>query len=337
MRFGWVGLACLAACGTGTDAGPRVLSASGATMGTTYALSVVGDDEAAFTAAVQAVEALLLAVNQRFSTYIADSTISRLNAHRSTEPFPVDAEFAAVLGLALRIAAASGGAYDPTVLPLVRALDFGPEADEVAPTAAELAAARALVDYRRVELLDGPAVRKADLDLEIDLSSIAKGAGVDRVSDLLAARGFAGHMVEIGGEVRCRGRKPDGSAWRIGVERPGSDAGRRAVLEAVEVVDRAIATSGSYRNFHRSGGVEIHHVLDARTGVNAPNGVVSVSVDAPDCSLADGLATALMVVGPEEASTLLAAFPGLDLRVLFLLAGAGGEVREVRIGWPAPR
>lgn len=313
---------------------PSIVSFVGETMGTYYTVRVVDADGTADADSIKArVDALLREVNGRFSTWQPDSVISRFNASRSTEPFDVGKEFVDVLRVAIRIAAASDGAYDPTVLPLVRVLGFGPADVQVPPTAEEIAAARSRVGYRRLEIVDDARIRKTDPDVEIDLSSIAKGAGVDRVSELLTSLGYPDHMVEIGGEVRCRGRKPGDEPWRIGVERPSADAATRAFEQVVEVVDRAIATSGSYRNFRESGGTRLHHVLDARTGRNAPNGVVSVTVDAPDCALADGLATALMIVGPEAAPAILAGHPGAGLRVLYLLADEGGGVREVGIDW----
>ena len=317
---------------------PAVLSFAGETMGTTYSVQVVdehgGADRQRLADAKAAVDALLVDVKARFSTYQSDSLISRLNQAPGGEAFPVDERFAEVLSLSLRIAEASSGAYDPTVEPLVRLLGFGPESGGDPLSEGDFEAARALVGIDKIELVGGPAIRKAAAGVEVDLSSIAKGAGVDAVSGLLVGLGFASHMVEIGGEVVCRGLKPGGQPWRIGIERPGSDGGGRPIQQAVELRDRAVATSGSYRNFRDLGSVLVHHVLDARTGRNAPNGVVSVSVLASSCALADGLATALMVVGPDEAERLIAAFPEEELGVLFLMSADGGVV-ERSFGWPA--
>lgn len=334
VRRALLACALLTACAPA----PAVLSFAGDTMGTTYSVQVVdegdGADRPQLADAKAAVDALLVDVNARFSTYQPDSLISRLNRAPGGEAFAVDGDFVRVLDLSLRIAAASGGAYDPTVEPLVRLLGFGPDTDGDPMSASDFEAARALVGVDKLEVLPGPAILKAATGVEVDLSSIAKGAGVDAVSGLLAELGFASHMVEIGGEVVCRGLKPGGQPWRIGIERPGSDGGGRPIQQAVELRDRAVATSGSYRNFRDLGSVLVHHVLDARTGRNAPNGVVSVSVLASGCALADGLATALMVVGPDEAERLIAAFPEEELGVLFLISADGGAVVERAFGWP---
>ena len=309
-------------------------------MGTWYAVRYVR--EAAAPSADELapkVEAELAAINAEFSTYLPDSTISRFNRAQSTEPFEVGEEFTSLLRTALVIAEQSGGAYDPTIQPLVRLFGFGPVREVPDPTTGQIAAVRAHIGWRLVEIVDGTRIRKLDPALELDLSSIAKGAGVDRLSSLLGRLGCAAHMVEIGGEVVCRGRKPDGGGWRIGIEAPPAESGAepgapgRAVRRVVELVHRAMATSGSYRNYHESGGTRMHHVIDARTGTNAQHGVVSVSVEAADCALADGLATALMLLGPDAAEPLLDAWASASPRALFLIADGQGGVREVGLRW----
>lgn len=309
----------------------QIVELRGETMGTWYAVRVVGDPARAATAK-ERVDALLEAVNDRFSTWRDDSLISRFNAHRGDDPFAADAEFVAVLGEALEIARRTDGAYDPTILPVVRALDFGPGGDGAPPAPEELSAALARVGHEKVEVVDATHVRKLDSDVEVDLSSIAKGAGADRVSELLVELGFPDHMVEIGGEVVCRGTKPGGAPWRIGIERPpaAGDRDGRPVQEVVELRDAALATSGSYRNFHEYAGRRTHHVPDARTGQNVDNGVVSVSVIAEDCATADAWATALMVIGPEAARAVVAEF---GLEVLFLVAREDGALETVALGW----
>jgi thiamine biosynthesis lipoprotein len=142
-------------------------------------------------------------------------------------------------------------------------------------------------------------------------------------------------MVEIGGEVVCAGAKTGGRPWQIGIEKPDGGSGR-PIQEVVELRDRALATSGDYRNFFESGGHRVHHVIDARTGRNADNGVVQVSVLAPDCTLADGLATAWMIVGPDAARELLARPELAGVDALFLLRDPDGGVRELRVPERSP-
>jgi thiamine biosynthesis lipoprotein len=303
----------------------------GVTMGTTYSVKYVG--RSATGADVRReVDAVLEHVNAVFSTYRDDSEIARFNAHRSTEPFAASELFREVLRTGLELAERTGGAFDPTVFPLVRLYGFGPGGVRVEPSAEQIVAARASVGFGKL-VIEPTGIRKLAVEVEVDLSAIAKGKGVDLVSAELTRLGHPDHMVEVGGEVRCAGTKPSGTPWQIGVEKPDS-VGGRPIQEAVPLRDRAMATSGSYRNFFESGGRRIHHILDARSGVNAPGRALSVSVTAPECALADGLATALMIVGPDGAEALLASYRDVDVRVLFLLRAADGSVEERPFNWP---
>lgn len=320
--------------------GPALVDLVGDTMGTSWRVRAVAST--AESASLRAViQTSLDAVDQRFSTYRTDSVISTFNALRSTEPFAAGPEFVDVLRIALSIAAATDGAYDPTVFPVVRLWGFA-GGERAEPSDAELTAARAAVGFDKLEIIGPGSLRKTDPRVELDLSSIAKGWGVDRVSEALLARGVRAHMIEVGGEVVCRGTHPDGTPWRIGVERPDpvpesfdTSSESRPIQQVVELRDRALATSGSYRNWFAAGGNRPHHILDARTGRNVPSAVVSVSVTAADCALADGLATALMLVGPEAAEAVLAAVGGADVRALFLLSSdEPGVVRAIEIGGP---
>jgi len=170
-----------------------------------------------------AIEARLASVEGRMSTWRADSELSRLNGHASTEPFALSRETLEVLGLARDVSEASGGGFDVTARPLVALWGFGAgaRAPGEAPTPEEIAAARARVGYRLLDL--DPAAgtaRKAQTDLECDLSAIAKGYGVDEVVSALEGLGWTDLFVEVGGEVSVRGQRPGGGAWRVGIEKP---------------------------------------------------------------------------------------------------------------------
>jgi thiamine biosynthesis lipoprotein len=138
-----------------------------------------------------------------------------------------------------------------------------------------------------------------------DLNAIAKGFAVDEVSRLISAAGFENYLVEIGGEVYAAGVRPDGKNWRVGINRPQKDATINEVYKAVSIYNQAFATSGDYRNFFEIDGVRYSHVIDPRTGYPVSNGVVSVSIIADNCTLADGLATAIMVMGAEKGIALV--------------------------------
>jgi thiamine biosynthesis lipoprotein len=166
--------------------------------------------------------------------------------------------------------------------------------------------------------------------LYVDLSALAKGFAVDRIAHLLEQHAVASYMVEIGGEVRTRGRKPDGSWWRIGIERP--DAAARALQCVVELDDRALATSGDYRNFFEQGGSRFSHEIDPRTGRPLDHALVSTSVLADDCMTADAWATALLVLGP-EAALPTARREGLE--ALCILRTPDGFVEQATPGFAA--
>ena len=289
-------------------------------MGTTYSVAVVvppaGDTRDELEAAV-ADE--LAAVNRQMSTWDPGSELSLFNASASTDWFPVSARTAAVTALALEVAAGSGGAFDPTVGPLVELWGFGegPRPDRV-PTGEELAAARQFVGYQKLHARrEPPALRKDLPGLRVTLSAVAKGHGVDRVAERLEAAGVTDYLVEIGGELRAAGAKAGGVPWTAGVETPIDDVtgARREALRAVplaaEPATAALATSGNYRNFYQLGGKTVAHTLDPRTGrpvrVTDEGGatLASVSVLAADCATADALATAAMVLGAEGGRDLL--------------------------------
>jgi thiamine biosynthesis lipoprotein len=311
-------LALLAACGSE----PQDLRLQGRTMGTTWHLTVPGG-AAAEEALRVAIDAELDAVNDSMSTWLDDSEINRFNRLPPGQGMTVSPRFADVLAAALAIGAASGGAYDVTVAPLVDLWGFGPEGPrDGVPDSAALAQTRARVGQDKLDW--NPQTRRLDkrAALALDFSSIAKGYAVDRVAEIVEAQGFADYLVEIGGEMRVAGVSPRGDRWRVAVERP--EPGLRAVARGIELTDRAIATSGDYRNFFTVDGVRYSHMIDPRSGAPVTHDVVSVTVVDESCMVADGWATALTVLGREDALAV-AAEAGL---AVYLLAREGEGFEE---------
>lgn len=299
---------------------PEAVHITGSTMGTTYSVKVAGrvhDSQALRTA----IDTRLEAVNDQMSTWRVDSEISRFNASASTDWFAVSPDFLAVTRSAKELGRLTKGALDVTVMPLVDLWGFGPAfSPEAVPDAAAIAVLLPHVGREKIEIRDDPpGLRKVDAAVRIDLSAIAKGFGVDAVVELLSGMGYRNFLVEIGGEVRGRGVRPDGNAWRVAVEKPA--AGERAVELVVPLHDAAIATSGDYRNFFEFNGIRYSHVVDPRTGSPPDNGVASVTVVTADATTADGLATGLMVMG-KDAGLALAEREGLA--VLFILRRPDG-------------
>ena len=274
-----------------------------------------------------AIERELDAVDRSMSSWRADSELSRLNASESTEPAPVSEPLALVLEAALRIHAESGGAFDITVGPLLRLYGFGAGGDPnlAAPAAAEVAAARARVGSERLALErrnGGPVLERRLPGVEMDLSGIAKGYAVDRLSTVLTELGFAEHLVELGGEIAARG------AWTAGVEDPAGGLAT-TVHRSFPVRDLAMATSGGYRDFRAAAGEDEGrtwtHILDPRLGRPIERRAGSVTVLAASCLEADAWATALYVLGPEDGWELAEA---RGIAALFLTADASGSVSE---------
>lgn len=337
-RYGWaVGLvgAVVAAAlwqqHRSATPGPS-LTLRGETMGTIYTVTANGARAEALAGLSAEIEARLRAINRSMSTWDPDSEISRINRAPAGQRVTVSEDFGRVLEAALSLSAATDGAFDVTVGPLVNLWGFGPPALDRPPGAAALAAARRRVGYGKL-LVEGRSLTKRVEGMYLDFSGIAKGYGVDAVAEILRRRGVANYLVEIGGEVAVSGRAPGGDPWAIGIERPEENAARGAALSAVaRLTGGALATSGSYRRFKLRGARKSHHLIDPRTGMPADSALVSVTAFAPDCMTADGIATALMVMGTEAGLRWVEARPGVE--ALFLEATPdGGFVERLSSGF----
>ena len=299
----------------------------GPTMGTTFTVKVLAENlsDEQLDSLRRAVESELENVNSKMSTCLPSSELSRFNQFRRTDPFPVSQETLDVFVEAQRISAVTGGAFDITVGPLVRAWGFGPgERPPEVPTSTNLKRLRARIGWDKIEIDEASStIRKLQPEVECDLSAIAKGYAVDRVSEALRALTYAAHMVEVGGEVRTSGRNAAGQPWRIGIERP-DDAGRTP-YRALPLEGLSMATSGDYRNYYEKDGQRFSHTIDPRTGRPVSHRLASVSVVHERCVAADGWATALMVLG-ETDGYQLAVEQGLA--ALFLVRNGDGGFSE---------
>ncbi len=293
-------LVVLVGCDSATVNSEALYEITGPTMGTRYSVKVVV--EAADTAEQlkEAIDERLVEINNLMSTYIESSELSRFNSNDSLEPMPISRETAVVVSASLELAKDSGGAFDPTVGPLVDIWGFGPKGQRTRPPSDdEIADAREVVGYEMIELdATSPSLSRTNAGVELNLSAIAKGYGVDAICELLEASGVDAYMVEIGGEVRVRGKKPDGSAWKLGVERP--DEQGRSASHILKLTTGALATSGDYRNFFEYEGQRYSHTINPATGRPVTHSLATVSVYTSDCMSADGLATTLLVLGPDD-------------------------------------
>jgi thiamine biosynthesis lipoprotein len=278
---------------------------SGPALGARYTVRVVmaPGDEAVNARVRAAIDGELALVNRLFSGWDPGSELSRLNAHASTEPFPVSAETLAALELGRRASELTDGAFDVTVAPLVELWGFGPVPRPPAvPTAAALAALYGRVDYRLLRFdAAGGTVSKARPDVACDVSALAGGWTAGRVAAALVALGHPDVLVDVGGDVSARGRRPDGSRWRVAIETP--QAGK--VGAVIELEDASVATSGDYRKFWTDAqGRRRSHILDPRIAEPIAHALVSATVVHRDGAWADALATGLLVLGPDAGRAL---------------------------------
>ena len=278
---------------------PDHFTLSGMTMGTHYHITVVDAD--IDSAALQTlVDQQLLASNQTFSTYIDDSELSQLNRAPAGEKIAVSEDLLNVLVAAQQVAELSNGAFDSTIGPVVDLWGFGPTPMvDQPPSEQALTDALNQVGYQHLILqLPSSTVLKQQ-PLQIDLSAIAKGYAVDQLAELLSNQGIQNFLVDIGGELRLTGHNPRGTPWRIAIEDP-----QGGVERALSVTNRAMATSGDYRNYFEHDGERYSHTIDPRTGKPIDHSLASVTVIADTALWADAMATAINVLGVDAGLQL---------------------------------
>lgn len=285
----------------GCSDGSKPVRLKGKAIGTYYSVVAYGVPQGISADDLsKGIDKVVSDINSVMSLFEKDSELSRFNAYQKSDWFPVSAEMEKVVQTAKDVNRETGGVFDITIAPLVNLWGFGPDKrPEKIPSEAEIKTAISEMGSQYIETrLQPPAIRKLNPDITLDLAAIAKGYCVDKVSNWLEKQGVTASMVEIGGEIRTRGMKPDGSLWRIAVEKPVSM--ERSVEAVIAFTDKSMATSGDYRNYFEDGGIRYSHIIDPTTGRPISHKLVSVSVMDDTCIRADALATGLMVLGPEK-------------------------------------
>lgn len=278
------------------------LHLTGPTMGTIYNVKLSHPQDVEPTALQNQIDTLLVNINKLMSTYDPESELSQFNSSQSTDWYPLSEQTLVVLKEAKRLGELSNGVLDVTVGPLVNLWGFGPDAKpETVPSEQEIVAVRQRIGLDKL-LLSEQAARKTVADLYVDLSTIAKGYAVDQIAVFLEQAGYTDYLVEIGGEMRVSGVKTNGLEWRIAIEKPVST--ERSVQRVMSIGSNAVATSGDYRNYYEQDGVRYSHLIDPSTGFPIQHSLVSVTVIHPSSMTADGLATALIVMGLDKALEL---------------------------------
>ena len=264
------------------------------------------------------IDSLLQAFDMSVSMWVPESVISRINRG---EDVACDSIFINTYLLSRTVAEESGGAFDYTVGPLVSVWGFGFE-DRQKVDQAMVDSLLPLVGYRNVAL-EGNRILMSHKGIKFDFNAVAQGYSVDLVGDFLASKGIKNYLVDIGGEVLARGKKPSQGPWIVGIEKPSDDEYSERKLETtLELKDKAMATSGSYRKFYEEDGIRYSHTIDPATGYPVTHTLLSVSVIANDCGTADAWATAFMVMGVERAKEILALHK--DLQAYFIYSAKDG-------------
>ncbi len=297
-------------------------------MGTVqWNVSVVRSGKSAAVDIQSGVQQVLDTLNSNMSTWIPESEVSRFNNSASTDWFSVSTHTAKVVARSQEVSEMTGGAFDITVKPLVELWNFGAGRGEFELPSDDLV--KEILEqtgYEKLECrMDPPAIRKIQPAVQIDLSGVAKGFAVDLVEQWIVTHGISNWFVEVGGEISVGGKKPDGSDWRVGIEKPLDD--RRTVEHVVSLDDRCMATSGDYRNFAIVNGRRYSHTISPETGQPVEHALASVSVVADDCMTADALATAITVAGPDKVEEIARQF---GVEVLAIERNDDRGFREIR-------
>lgn len=300
FKYYWiVFVVLLAGCGQ-----QQSIQIDGLTMGTTYSVQLHEVPAGMQIAELQTqFELRLTKIIDQMSTYEEASDISRFNQQQSNDWYTVSPEFVRLVAIAEKLNGDTHGAFDITVGPLVELWGFGSRITAQRPTDVQVQAVLEQVGHSHLEWKQEPSsIRKQIGQLQIDLSALAKGYGVDVLSNYLSELGVQDFLVEIGGELRASGVNLEGRSWQVGVQRPDSDQSQAVVV--VNLDNQAIATSGDYLNFYVEDGQRYSHILDPRSGYPTKHQTASVTVVAESTALADAWATALLVVGENEGLAL---------------------------------
>jgi len=304
----------------------------GKTMGTTYSVVYQDAENRNFKAEI---DDLLVAINADVSTYETNSIITQWNKNTISDSLwaAENKHFDANVKLALEIAIKTNGAFDPTITPLVNHWGFGYTGKEPISKIDTLVV-DSLMEFVGLDLLEWTepmlgekgrlSLMKLDGNVQLDLGGSAKGYALDEVGALLETKGVKNYMVEIGLEVKCKGQNPNGNIWTIAINTPKKEAKLTDIQEVVQLKNLSVATSGNYRQSYEIGGRKIAHIINPKTGYPEKSNLLSVSVFAKNCAVADAYATAFMVMGMEKALAFSENEPYLE--ALFIYGNEAGEM-----------
>ncbi len=291
----------------------------GQTMGTYYLLTYLDSKQINHQTAV---DSLLKTLNQSLSTYIPTSTISKINQSQKGK-FATDSHFINVFKRAKKIQQSTKGAFEPTIMPLVNAWNFGYKKTEQIDST-QIDSLLQLIDFNSLTLTNTNELHKKKAGVQLDFSAIAKGYGVDEIARFFHQKGIHNYLIDIGGELRAKGVNNQQMPWQIGIDRPVDSLKTRVPQAIVALHNQAVATSGNYRNYRIENGQKYAHIINPKTGYSELSNLLSASIFAPDCITADAYATASMVMGFEHAKQLIEQHKNLD--ALFIYSTQNGQL-----------
>ncbi|MEZ4776183.1 MAG: FAD:protein FMN transferase [Bacteroidia bacterium] len=306
-----------------------VLQFSGPAQGTSYSVTCMDPAGRNFQPSIDSIFAV---IDQSLSTYQPNSTISQFNRDDSLSTD--DVHFREMVMQSGEVYRLTDGLFDPTVMPLVRAWGFGPEkVPEIKVN--NLDSVRQFVGFTQLALSTSDkasrfyTLRKKQPGIQLDFNAIAQGYTVDVLADFFEKMGIRNYMIEVGGEVRAKGKNPEGKWWTLGIEQPLEIEGISVMSAIANLENRSLATSGNYRKFYVKDGVKYAHTIDPHTGYPVNHTLLSVSVLAEKCATADAYATAFMVMGFDQAWEFLEKHPELGLEAYFISSskGEGWDIR----------
>ena len=282
----------------------QVHNFSGIAIGTYYSVTYVGKEDLSLP---EAADAIIASINRDFSIFDSTSTVSQLNANTTTA-LPDD--IIHLISLSNHISEETGGAFDITIGPLVNAMGFGKSNDfDTLSYLQQMDSLRPFIGYQKISVADGK-LHKADPRIKLDFNAIAKGYAVDKIAQMMKKKGYKNFLVDIGGEVLAQGRKFKGHEWRVGVQIPTET--QNGLIETNYIFElplenglNCVATSGNYRNYKEINGKRYSHIINPNTGNSENSSLLSVSVIAKNCAIADAFATAFMVLGIEKSMAIL--------------------------------
>jgi thiamine biosynthesis lipoprotein len=294
-----------------------LVKTSGPTQGTSYNISYIEKEGKDYR---EAIDSILLVIDKSMSLWVKSSTIYRLNAGDTVQ---LDQHFKNVLAASIAMSKKTEGAFDITIAPLVKAWGFGPD-ERLQLDSAKVDSLLALVGYTRLKF-DGTNLTMPK-GMQVDMNAIAQGYTVDVLCSFLESKGILNYLVEVGGEVRARGKNAAEQVWSVGVDKPNENLNPENRFQVIVSLDSAaLATSGNYRKFwvDENTGIKYAHTINPKTGYPVKSKLLSATVVAPDCMTADAWATACMVVGEEKAKEFIKA--NKDLEAYFVYSDFEGK------------